>query len=55
IADFDPESRFVARWQRTCRQVSSRKIYEECIASHVPQDVEAKFESRSMKYRPRDQ
>ncbi|KAI6095627.1 hypothetical protein F5141DRAFT_1012976, partial [Pisolithus sp. B1] len=52
IADFDPESRSVARWQRTCRQ---QNMYEECIASHVPEDVEAEFESRSMKYRPRDQ
>lgn len=71
IAAIDPESSWVARWQRTCTSGASlgpvrsalifhpakyvRGMYAVRVKGRVPEDVEAELESRGIKYRPRDQ
>ncbi|ETW84402.1 hypothetical protein HETIRDRAFT_123985 [Heterobasidion irregulare TC 32-1] len=53
IAVIDPETSWVARWQRTSKYV--RGIYAVRVKGRIPEDVEAELESRGIKYRPRDQ
>ncbi|KAA1465914.1 transcription initiation Spt4 [Dentipellis sp. KUC8613] len=53
IAVIDPESSWVARWQRTSKYV--RGMYAVRVKGRIPDDVEAELESRGIKYRPRDQ
>ncbi|KAI6099169.1 Spt4/RpoE2 zinc finger-domain-containing protein [Pisolithus sp. B1] len=59
IPVIDPESSWVARWQRTCEFLVLRKyvrgMYAVRVKGRVPEDVEAELESRGIKYRPRDQ
>lgn len=71
IAVIDPETSWVARWQRTCkfhRPISQvvcysrrrpakyvRGMYAVRVKGRIPEDVEAELESRGIKYRPRDQ
>lgn len=71
ISVIDPETSWVARWQRTCEpllQVSYKGSTEFCflakyvrgmyavrVKGRIPEDVEAELESRGIKYRPRDQ
>lgn len=69
IAVIDPETSWVARWQRTCEcRLSSasaltltlllakyvRGMYAVRVKGRIPEDVEAELESRGIKYRPRD-
>jgi len=53
IAVIDPETSWVARWQRTSKYV--RGIYAVRVPGHIPEDVEAELYNRGIKYRPRDQ
>ncbi|TCD69178.1 transcription elongation factor spt4 [Steccherinum ochraceum] len=53
ISVIDPETSWVARWQRTAKYV--RGMYAVRVKGHIPEDVEAELESRGIKYRPRDQ
>ncbi|KAF8720407.1 hypothetical protein AX14_011004 [Amanita brunnescens Koide BX004] len=53
ITVIDPESSWVARWQRTSKYV--RGLYAVRVKGRIPEDVEAELESRGIKYRPRDQ
>ncbi|KII96066.1 hypothetical protein PLICRDRAFT_170646 [Plicaturopsis crispa FD-325 SS-3] len=53
IAVVDPETSWVARWQRTSKYV--RGMYAVRVKGRVPEDVEAELEARGIKYRPRDQ
>ncbi|TFY64315.1 hypothetical protein EVG20_g5989 [Dentipellis fragilis] len=53
IAVIDPETSWVARWQRTSKYV--RGMYAVRVKGRIPDDVEAELESRGIKYRPRDQ
>ncbi|KAE9399151.1 transcription elongation factor SPT4 [Gymnopus androsaceus JB14] len=53
IAVIDPETSWVARWQRTAKY--ARGMYAVRVKGRVPEDVEAELESRGIKYRPRDQ
>ncbi|KAL4075581.1 Spt4/RpoE2 zinc finger-domain-containing protein [Scleroderma yunnanense] len=53
IAVIDPESSWVARWQRTAKYV--RGMYAVRVKGRVPEDVETELENRGIKYRPRDQ
>lgn len=70
IAIIDPETSWVARWQRTCRlhipislcDVSDlaaakyvRGMYAVRVKGRIPEEIEAELESRGIKYRPRDQ
>ncbi|KIM84040.1 hypothetical protein PILCRDRAFT_6881 [Piloderma croceum F 1598] len=53
ISVVDPETSWVARWQRTSKYV--RGMYAVRVKGRIPEDVEAELESRGIKYRPRDQ
>jgi len=53
ISVIDPETSWVARWQRTSKYV--RGMYAVRVKGRIPEDVEAELESRGIKYRPRDQ
>ncbi|KAI6046524.1 Spt4/RpoE2 zinc finger-domain-containing protein [Pisolithus marmoratus] len=53
IAVIDPESSWVARWQRTSKYV--RGMYAVRVKGRVPDDVEVELENRGIKYRSRDQ
>ncbi|KAJ3903218.1 transcription initiation protein spt4 [Lentinula edodes] len=60
IALIDPETSWVARWQRTAdtdfgKAKYARGMYAVRVKGRVPEDVEAELESRGIKYRPRDQ
>jgi transcription elongation factor SPT4 len=70
IAVIDPESSWVARWQRICEfrsclipgrylTLSPAKyvpgMYAVRVKGRIPEDVETELESRGIKYRPRDQ
>jgi transcription elongation factor SPT4 len=52
IAVIDPETSWVARWQRTSKYV--RGIYAIRVSGRIPDDVEAELYNRGIKYRPRD-
>jgi len=53
IAIIDPETSWVARWQRTSKYV--RGMYAVRVKGRIPEEIEAELESRGIKYRPRDQ
>jgi len=53
IAVIDPETSWVARWQRTSKYV--RGMYAVRVKGRIPEDVLAELESRGFKYRSRDQ
>ncbi|KAI0699801.1 transcription initiation protein spt4 [Cytidiella melzeri] len=53
ISVIDPETSWVARWQRTSKYC--RGMYAVRVKGRIPEDVEAELESRGIKYRPRDQ
>jgi len=53
IAVVDPESSWVAKWQRTSKYV--RGLYAIRVRGRVPEDVEHELENRGIRYRPRDQ
>ncbi|KAJ3561126.1 hypothetical protein NP233_g10389 [Leucocoprinus birnbaumii] len=53
IAAINPESSWVARWQRTTNY--ARGMYAAYVKGRVPEDVEAELENKGIKYRPRDQ
>jgi len=53
IAVIDPESSWVARWQRISKYVPG--MYAVRVKGRIPEDVETELESRGIKYRPRDQ
>jgi transcription elongation factor SPT4 len=71
ISVIDPDSSWVARWQRTGSfdfffvlmlsanlQISAkyvRGIYAVRVTGRIPEDVELELERRNIKYRPRDQ
>ncbi|EIN10146.1 transcription initiation protein spt4 [Punctularia strigosozonata HHB-11173 SS5] len=52
IAVIDPETSWVAKWQRTSKYV--RGMYAVRVKGRVPEDVEAELEARGIRYRPRD-
>ncbi|KLO17486.1 transcription elongation factor SPT4 [Schizopora paradoxa] len=53
IALLEPETSWVARWQRTAKYV--RGIYAVQVKGHVPEDVEQELLDRGIQYRRRDQ
>ncbi|TFK64907.1 transcription initiation Spt4 [Pluteus cervinus] len=53
ISVIDPETSWVARWQRTSKYV--RGVYAVRVKGRIPEDVESELDSRGIKYRPRDQ
>ncbi|KAL1673813.1 Spt4/RpoE2 zinc finger-domain-containing protein [Schizophyllum commune] len=52
IAVIDPEQSWVARWQRTAKQV--RGMYAVRVKGRIGQEMEETLEARGIKYRPRD-
>ncbi|KAJ7122936.1 transcription elongation factor SPT4 [Mycena epipterygia] len=53
IAVIDPETSWVAKWQRTSKYV--RGMYAIRVRGRIPEDVEHELENRDIRYRPRDQ
>ncbi|KAJ8085838.1 transcription elongation factor spt4 [Marasmius sp. AFHP31] len=53
IANINPESSWVAKWQRTGNY--AKGIYAVRVKGRIPEDVEADLDARGIKYRPRDQ
>ncbi|KAF7967591.1 hypothetical protein HWV62_27409 [Athelia sp. TMB] len=53
IAVIDPETSWVARWQRTSKY--ARGIYAARVIGRVPEDVASELQSRGIKYRVRDE
>ncbi|KAJ7179597.1 transcription elongation factor SPT4 [Mycena filopes] len=53
IAVVDPETSWVAKWQRTSKYV--RGMYAIRVRGRIPEDVEHALENRGIRYRARDQ
>ncbi|KAI5119749.1 hypothetical protein M0805_004081 [Coniferiporia weirii] len=53
VAVIDPETSWVARWQRTSKYV--RGMYAVRVKGRIPDDVEQELNDRGIRYRPRDQ
>ncbi|TEB36007.1 transcription initiation protein spt4 [Coprinellus micaceus] len=53
ISVIDPDSSWVARWQRTSKY--ARGMYAVRVKGRIPEDIEADLENRGIRYRQRDQ